>query len=477
MPKMFSFIKTINRPTTTRKPKLAITLLALGCSLSLHSTAQAKDWWFDIEVIVFKRDIAAQSIAESFEHKAPEFASSTAFDLLSGYITPDLTYMNAGLPYCDVSIEEKLTEQQARELTLTNHVFTQTDYSYLDALNAPELDETTALFEQLSGTQNTQPDTQYTQTDGQDERADALNEQANEDSDAALAQRTITEPTWVKWQIPPSLPCAFAQDKVLLLGPYDHPIAETQPSHIPRVIDGVEWPDRQSPYLLPKASLELTKLEEHIRWQKDLTPLLHVVWRQPVVFGRDKAQPFKLIAGENYASAYDQDGIRKVETAPKTIVDPRFMDTQQSEDTSESGLANDTLFAQINAAIASSEPAKIIDFSQNEHTDTDASIDAEDFMHVAENPLWQVEGDFKVYLENLGRTPYLHIDSDLDFRAPITLRLPGETDVEPNNFLQSFHFDQLRRVISTQLHYFDHPLFGMVVQIRRYEPPKETSDN
>ena len=82
-----------------------------------------------------------------------------------------------------------------------------------------------------------------------------------------------------------------------------------------------------------------------------------------------------------------------------------------------------------------------------------------------------------MYLENLGRTPYLHIDSDLDFRAPITLRLPGETDVEPNNFLQSFHFDQLRRVISTQLHYFDHPLFGMVVQIRRYEPPKETSDN
>ncbi|MEI8647521.1 hypothetical protein P4S73_05435 [Paraglaciecola sp. Hal342] len=85
---------------------------------------------------------------------------------------------------------------------LTNHVFTQTDYSYLDALNAPELDETTALFEQLSGTQNTQTDTQYTQTDGQDERVDALNEQANEDSDTALAQRTITEPTWVKMANP-----------------------------------------------------------------------------------------------------------------------------------------------------------------------------------------------------------------------------------------------------------------------------------
>lgn len=470
MPKMFSCIKTINRPTTMRKPKLAITLLALSCTLGLHSTAQAKDWWFDIEVIVFKRDIAAQSIAESFEHKAPEFASATAFDLLSDYVTPDLTYMNAGLPYCDISLEDKLKEQQARELTLTNHVFTQTDYSYLDAQNAPELDETSALFEQLNGSQNTQ-------SDGQDERADALNEQTPPDNDAALAQRTLTEPTWVKWQIPPSLPCAFAQDKVLLLGPYDHPIPETQPPHIPRVIDGVEWPDRQSPYLLPKASLALTKLEEHIRWQKDLTPLLHVVWRQPVVFGKDKAQPFKLIAGENYASAYAQDGKRKVETAPKTIEDPRFLDAQQNTDAPESGLENDALFAQINAAITSSEPAKIIDFSQSEGTGSDASIDAEDFVHVAEKPLWQVEGDFKVYLENLGRTPYLHIDSDLDFRAPITLRLPGETDVAPNNFLQSFHFDQLRRVISTQLHYFDHPLFGMVVQIRRYEPPKETDHN
>ncbi|QHJ10676.1 hypothetical protein FX988_00896 [Paraglaciecola mesophila] len=470
MPIMFSCIKTINRPTTMRKPKLAITLLALSCTLGLHSTAQAKDWWFDIEVIVFKRDIAAQSIAESFEHKAPEFASATAFDLLSDYVTPDLTYMNAGLPHCDISIEDKLKEQQARELTLTNHVFTQTDYSYLDAQDAPELDETSALFEQLNGSQNTQ-------SDGQDERADALNEQTPPDNDAALAQRTLTEPTWVKWQIPPSLPCAFAQDKVLLLGPYDHPIPETQPTHIPRVIDGVEWPGRQSPYLLPKASLELTKLEEHIRWQKDLTPLLHVVWRQPVVFGKDKAQPFKLIAGENYASAYAQDGKRKVETAPKTIEDPRFLDAQQHTDAPKLELANDALFAQINAAITSSEPAKIIDFNQSEGAGGVASIDAEDFMHVAENPLWQVEGDFKVYLENLGRTPYLHIDSDLDFRAPITLRLPGETDVAPNNFLQSFHFDQLRRVISTQLHYFDHPLFGMVVQIRRYEPPKETDHN
>jgi hypothetical protein len=479
MPNMFSFVNTKNQPTAARKPKLGMTLLALSCTLGLHNTAHANDWWFDVEVIVFKRDIAAQSIAESFAHKAPEFASPTAFDLLSDYITPDLTYMSAGLPSCDASVEVNKKEQRERQFTLPNTVFTETDYSYLDVQDEPAADETTALIDQLRGGQSSSAennpissiDTQvYTGGDNASQSGAQV---------TPSTSPTLTEPTWVKWQIPPSLPCAFEQDRVLLAGPYDKPIDVKQPEGIPRNIDGVEWPNRQSPYLLPKSAQQLAKLEEHIRWQKDLTPILHLTWRQPVVFGKDKAQPFRLIAGENYAQAYDRDGQRKVElpqAEPLQIIptDPRFAALEDDSAVSEQGLSNDALFTQINAALASPEPAKIIDFSQSTTADAEASIDAEDFIQVAEKPLWQVEGDFKVYLENLGRTPYLHIDSNLDYRAPITLRLPGETDVQPNNFLQSFHFDQLRRVISKQLHYFDHPLFGMVVQIRRYEPTKET---
>ncbi len=473
MPNMFSFVNTKNQPTAARKPKLGMTLLALSCTLGLHTTAHANDWWFDVEVIVFKRDIAAQSIAESFAHKAPEFASPTAFDLLSDYVSPDLTYMSAGLPSCNASVEVNKKEQRERQFTLANTVFTETDYSYLDVQDEPAADETTALINQLRGSAQSDP-------------TNIVNTQVYSDGDntkqsgaqvTPSTSPTLSEPTWVKWQIPRSLPCAFEQDRVLLAGPYDKPIDVKQPKRIPIHIDGVEWPNRQSPYLLPKSAQQLAKLEEHIRWQKDLTPILHLTWRQPVVFGKDKAQPFRLIAGENYAQAYDQDGQRKVETPLNEVLDPRFMNTQQNEDSMEKGLSNQALFAQINAALASPEPAKVIDFSQGNTADADASIDAEDFIQVAEKPLWQVEGDFKVYLENLGRTPYLHIDSNLDYRAPITLRLPGETNVQPNNFLQSFHFDQLRRVISKQLHYFDHPLFGMVVQIRRYEPPKVTDNN
>jgi hypothetical protein len=463
MPNMFSFHNTFRRPANN-KPKFVVTLLALGCTLGLQSPANAKDWWFDVEVIIFKRDVAAQSIAESFEHKAPSFASPTAFDLLSDYITPDLTYLSAGLPFCDTRIEAELKTQRGGQLTLVNDVFVQADFSLVNKQNEQALNGTNRLIEQLQASQNSEMST-------------VDREPSQDNLNSTGTKRTITEPNWVKWQIPQSLPCAFAQDRVLLRGPYDRPIPEPQPSHIPRVIDGVEWPERQSPYLLPKSAQQLTKLEEHIRWQKDLTPILHLTWRQPVVFGKNKAQPFKLIAGENYALAYNQDGKRKIEDDSNAMTDLRFVDTQQSAGNTEKRLTNDALFAQINAAIASSSPAEIIDFSQSNSIDTDTSIDADDFIQVPENPLWQVEGEFKVYLENLGRTPYLHIDSNLDFRAPITLRLPGETDVQPNNFLQSFHFDQLRRVISTQLHYFDHPLFGMVVQIRRYESPKKHTEN
>ena len=40
--------------------------------------------------------------------------------------------------------------------------------------------------------------------------------------------------------------------------------------------------------------------------------------------------------------------------------------------------------------------------------------------------------------------------------------------------LVSVPLAEQRRVISTQLHYFDHPLFGFVVQIRRYNRPDVT---
>jgi hypothetical protein len=97
-------------------------------------------------------------------------------------------------------------------------------------------------------------------------------------------------------------------------------------------------------------------------------------------------------------------------------------------------------------------------------------------------------------LRNVGRVPYLHIDGNLDYRYPIFEvnqgilsadnldNLAEQTAITQNqlqqpNALRSVTFNQLRRVVSKQVHYFDHPLFGMIVRINRFKWPVEPEES
>jgi hypothetical protein len=93
----------------------------------------------------------------------------------------------------------------------------------------------------------------------------------------------------------------------------------------------------------------------------------------------------------------------------------------------------------------------------------------------------------KVFLKYINRVPYLHIDSDMFYRQPVPetylgsdeneLSLDESTTAHNVTYrLASVPLAEQRRVISTQLHYFDHPLFGFVVQIRRYKRPEDDSN-
>jgi hypothetical protein len=39
--------------------------------------------------------------------------------------------------------------------------------------------------------------------------------------------------------------------------------------------------------------------------------------------------------------------------------------------------------------------------------------------------------------------------------------------VRTGEFLKSYRLDQKRRMRSTETHYLDHPLLGMIIQVRR----------
>ena len=78
---------------------------------------------------------------------------------------------------------------------------------------------------------------------------------------------------------------------------------------------------------------------------------------------------------------------------------------------------------------------------------------------------------------------YLYIDTEFNIieptNAPLTLSAKQkltnkEQGVSDNN--QVISFKQDRRVITGEIHYFDHPHIGMVVQIRRFDPAKPADE-
>jgi len=65
---------------------------------------------------------------------------------------------------------------------------------------------------------------------------------------------------------------------------------------------------------------------------------------------------------------------------------------------------------------------------------------------------WELDGLLKIHLRH-----YLYINADFDI-----------SEKQDNGELESARFSQFRRVFSEDIHYFDHPRMGMIVQIRKF---------
>jgi hypothetical protein len=107
-------------------------------------------------------------------------------------------------------------------------------------------------------------------------------------------------------------------------------------------------------------------------------------------------------------------------------------------------------------------------------------------------PIPQLEGKLQIFVEH-----YLYADVELDLKAPGTRVLGfvhnelNDLDSQPSysnqvthvglmeeitpsvnqeEFLQTFRMDQKRRMKSNETHYLDHPLMGVLIQVRRVKP-------
>ncbi|MBT0587265.1 CsiV family protein [Alteromonas oceanisediminis] len=415
--------------------------------------AAQEQWWFDIEVIVFERS-SSEPVKETFE-TVENTPSNYVYDLFTDYLTPDITGVLGGLPLCSPHQPYKtLTDiiaDHATELAQSAEPSAPTS----DSISSIPATDTTPLAIPASSQKPPLFGAALSPLQSVIQRQDKLLH--------TLSEQRITQPS--EWRA--SARGCIAETEVIatnegqLRWPDTHQAA---PAQVPKRIDGRHLPLSNYPHFIPASSLELTDFAKQINRLRDHRVLNHSAWRQEVVFGRDVAPAMRLIAGDNYRHGIAASVSDPASMTPDYRKGISLADRSYEVQTSSPSV---DFFADLYASLNATD-AHVDDHQQTQLVQdlVGGATQKSGQQTNNESPLWAVDGEFKVYLQYINRVPYLHIDSELVYQHRVA---DGSTD---GNFrLQAVSFNQLRRVISQQIHYFDHPLFGLVVQIRRYERP------
>ncbi|WP_299005530.1 peptidoglycan binding protein CsiV [uncultured Shewanella sp.] len=191
------------------------------------------------------------------------------------------------------------------------------------------------------------------------------------------------------------------------------------------------------PVLLAKSQSQFSDIIKKIARQPGTTSLLHMTWQQAMK-PRSQAKPLHLYAGHDFENAYDYDG-------------------------------------QALSVNQSSDDIPRFDFMQDIYD------------HSSKGPVWQLDGTLNIYLNH-----YLYIEAALNLREEGTKQVlvtkdhlsdtangyqinNGLTETESTPFLYAIPLKQNRRVRSGEIHYFDHPQMGMIIQIRKMTQPSTLS--
>ncbi|USD66201.1 peptidoglycan binding protein CsiV [Vibrio sp. SCSIO 43136] len=189
--------------------------------------------------------------------------------------------------------------------------------------------------------------------------------------------------------------------------------------------------ERKGAKMLPTSSYELNSEYQALKRHAAFKPMMHVAWRQGDQ-GRFAAPVFHIQAGKDYSERFDAAG------------------NMRGAEQSVEGLSDEI---------------------------------QEQTIH---SPIYELDGKLQVYVQH-----YLFAELSLDLKAPsvreVSFAEPSleiseeqtDADVQVGNltevtptleveeFLKSYRMEQKRRMRSTETHYLDHPLMGMIIQVRR----------
>lgn len=187
------------------------------------------------------------------------------------------------------------------------------------------------------------------------------------------------------------------------------------------------------PYLAPDSALQLKDLAYQLRNRAGHDLLLHMVWRQALT-SKSRASWQRLFAGKRFSPDFNYQGRKQNADANMTANSAAGIDGQIEQ-----------LYQRLNQQM----PLPAL---QNEQTTTEYNLPRQ---------VWQLDGQVRLYNERM-----LFIDSEFNFRS---LSRDGDQ-------LQSFYTKDNTRLLLEELHYLDHPYFGIIMQIRRFTPPLKPTE-
>jgi hypothetical protein len=365
---MSEALRVTYRPNTKMIYLLIISILC--CFSSTTQAQEDTDWWFDVEILIFKHNNAENTVTEQFDTVVDKPFSPRISNVFLPFYVVDTSWLEQALPEC-ANLNDILAD------TLTMSV-------------------------------------------------------ANESSNQPIIR----------------MDCAYTltlSDLVERSQPVDHYQAyPTLPIHY----EGIIFPRSEYAHMLPQSELQLVSLYKDINWDKSYTPLLHTVWRQPVNIDEENAYSIPILAGKNLTYQAH---------TPQLLAQPSL-----EQANTLMGTDNPSNKLPINES-----PINIVQKIKLGLDDTvplypDQLKETQDKAMIDTTSVFEFEGLVTIYIKYINRVPYLHIDSHALFN---TSRVADPLTIIPHTFKQR------RRIISNQVHYFDHPYFGMVIELRRYKRP------
>lgn len=399
--------------------------------------------WFEVEVIMFTRDTPSDSIREEFGQQVKPIRYHRNRDLLSRYHYPDIKHL-----FKTLSLSSGLCSPEARLMATAPMPRIE------DVTTMPAIDETA----EINADVQIEPIADFVAPD-----VTLI---------ASKPKKSCLEPD------PWFTPFAFITDD-----PYKHRSFDYHYDMYPRVIDAGEKYNDLRVHLMTKRNFRLREIYRTLRRQPNTRPILHTAWRQPAgAIKRMRAT--RLYGGIDFSEDYDFQGRPIVKDA--VVLDKP--DTNQPVSAVSKPAVS--VVDNIERLLTLVDQGANINYQTQQIEPTVTIDDVNDPDEVRE-----IDGLFKIYVDVFN---YLHIDAEFNIRregvteliqsqnridtllrnqpvddssAVLTSTLSDATAVdheETPKVLNNYHFKQTRRVITKELHYFDHPYMGMIVQIRRW---------